>query len=35
MGPGGSVIQSITGDSIVTASTTNGATTIGHSIFLT
>ena len=31
----GSVIQSITNDGIITTSTTNGITTVGHSVFLT
>lgn len=31
----GNVIQSITGDGIITAQTTNGSTTVGHSTFLT
>ena len=31
----GNVIQSVTGDGIITAQTTNGSTTVGHSTFLT
>jgi hypothetical protein len=30
----GTVIQSITGDSVITATTTNGATSIGHTEYL-